>query len=239
MTDGRDCHADSASIWKTMTVLEVSLTTVREFVETWHYSRSVNGVKVDVCFAMMSPDVMLGAAIFGPLATTAWKAYNDNEQRVTELRRFVCVDDCPRNTETWFLARCLRIMRRKGAWDVVVSYADPEFGHCGLIYQAGNWSYRGQTNDDTVLIEPSGKRHHSRSLRTRYNGHYKPFVRRLREMAARGELEVRPVPGKHIYTYNLNGSHHCNGLPYPKAAAAHNDPDIVRIIAEQAQTRLL
>jgi len=220
-------------------VREVSLPAVREFIESRHYSRNVNGVKVDAAFALMAGARMMGAALFGALSTTAWEAYAEREADVTELRRLVCLEECPRNTESWFIARCLAVLKTKQLWKVVVSYADPEFGHCGYIYQASNWSYRGQTADDVVLVEPNGKRRHSRSLRTRNNGQFKPFVLRLRKMLERGELKSVKVAGKHIYTYRLHGKHRREGLPYPKSAnVGHTEPDSQRIETANRQGQL-
>jgi hypothetical protein len=108
-----------------------------------------------------------------------------------------------------------------------------------MVYQAANWSYHGQTNPDVVLVEPNGKRHHSRSLRTTYKGAYKPFVRRLRAMAECGELREVSVAGKHIYTYNLQGIHRRTGSAYPKADLVHNEPDIMAIEMVAAQGRML
>jgi len=219
-------------------VRQVSLATVREFIEQWHYSHSVNGVKIDVCFALVDPDDgIVGAAVFGALSTTAWKAYGEKESDVTELRRLVCVDACPKNTETWFLSRCMKALRRMKLWKICVSYADPTYGHYGAVYQAASWNYQGQTPGDVSLVTPDGRRYHSRALRTKFNGRYKPFVLRLRQLDAAGELRREQLQGKHIYTYTLAGVHRHGGMEYPKGTLAHNAPRR-RIDAAERQGRL-
>jgi hypothetical protein len=42
-----------------------------------------------------------------------------------ELGRFVLAEDVPANGETWFLARCFELLRRRG-YTGVVSFSDPE-----------------------------------------------------------------------------------------------------------------
>lgn len=198
-----------------MKVEPVLLGAVRSFVEEHHYSRSVNGVKVAQCFALYDGGELVGAAIFGALSTTSWKRYADSEREVVELRRLVCLDCCPPNTESWFLRRILRHMRFHSDYRVCISYADPRHGHLGVIYQAGNWSYRGQTAEDTVFVTPEGREYHSRALRTKYKGEFKPFVKRLRALHAEGRLKEMRTPGKHIYLFTLKGTHSRTGV-YPK-----------------------
>lgn len=50
---------------------------------------------------------------------------------------------------------------------LIVSYADPEQGHLGKIYQAGNWFYLGRTKPcEHFVVSDSGRRIHSKTLRT-------------------------------------------------------------------------
>lgn len=189
---------------------------VRPFIEKYHYSKSINGVKSSKCFGLFDGDRLVGAVLFGPLSTTAWKKYGSKESDVIELRRLVTLDECPRNTESWLISRCLKNLKKEGLYKICVSYADPRHGHCGYIYQASNWNYEGQTSPDKVLVTPEGREYHSRALRTKYKGDYKPFVKVLREMYDKGELKELEIPGKHIYTYRLDGKQVYNKRKYPK-----------------------
>jgi hypothetical protein len=200
----------------TGTVLEVSVGQVRDFIEQHHYSKNINGCKVSKCFALYYESTMVGAMLFGQLSTTSWKKYAEKEEHVVELRRLVCLDSCAKNTESWFIAKAIRILKKEAKYKVCVSYADPHYGHMGFVYQAANWSYHGQTAPDTVLLTEEGKRYHSRAMRTKYNGELKPFAKRLQQLHSEGRLTEIKVPGKHIYTYTLVGKHKAVGLPYPK-----------------------
>lgn len=197
-------------------VVPVGLAVVRSFIEEHHYSKSINGCKVSVAFALYEGVELVGAVLFGSLSTTAWKRYGENEADVVELRRLVCLDRCPRNTESWLIAKCLQFLKRNTSYKVCVSYADPHHGHNGVIYQASNWNYEGQTAPDVLFQTPEGRLYHSRALRTKYKGDFKPFVKRLRELQKNGLLTEVAVPGKHIYTYALKGKQLSTRLPYPK-----------------------
>ena len=101
-----------------------TLKDIRDFIETHHYSKSVNGVKVSFCFKISENGIIVGAALFGQLSTTAWKRFGEKETDILELSRLVTLDICPRNTESWFISKCLKHIKKNTAVLKVVSYAD-------------------------------------------------------------------------------------------------------------------
>lgn len=82
----------------------------------------------------------------------------DDPGRVIELNRLWVHDRMPRNTESWFVSRTLKLLPSK----VVVSYADTKEGHLGYIYRALNFHYAGWTDmerktarKDYIPIDPT------------------------------------------------------------------------------------
>lgn len=66
-----------------------------------------------------------------------------------ELARLWVDDSEGRNTESWFIARAVKMIRRHcPEVETLVSYADPSVGHRGTIYRASNWIYDGSTDDE-------------------------------------------------------------------------------------------
>lgn len=188
-----------------LTISPCEFTSIREFVETWHYSKNTNGVKITQCFRVDS-ESLVGGVIFGALSTTAWKRFANSESKVIELRRFVLLDSAGKNSESRVLGWCLRwIKKHLPIIEVIVSYADPAYGHSGVIYRAANFQYEGVGTKDKGFKDPeNGKIYHSRALRTRGNdGDFKPFVKRLRAKQQAGLLSVVELPGKHCYTYRF------------------------------------
>jgi hypothetical protein len=83
---------------------------------------------------------MKGAMFYGRMAmANQWKRFSDNPDDVIELRRLCCVDDTPKNTESFFIGGSLRQLRKDWNGKIVVSYADKEYGHSGIIYKASNF----------------------------------------------------------------------------------------------------
>lgn len=181
------------------------LQTVKTFIEHNHYSKSVNGVKVAQCFSVTYGSRLVGAVLFGAMATTAWKKFADSESKVVELRRLVLLDEAEHNSESRVVGVTLRWLKTNTDFEVVVSYADPYYGHRGTIYQATNFQYIGISGADTGFLDPeTGRIYHSRALRTKYKGDYKPFVKKLREKHRLGLLELVKLPGKYCYIYQLH-----------------------------------
>ena len=65
-------------------------------------------------------------------------------ERVIELNRLWADDKHPRNFESWFLARALKLLPAF----IVVSFADTAQGHDGCVYRASNFRYAGWTDMD-------------------------------------------------------------------------------------------
>lgn len=208
-TDGRggdSCPALGSAAGRILKAreLEISpceLAQVRRFVESNHYSHNVNGVKISHCFRVEFGGKLVGGVIFGALSTTAWKRFADSEEKVMELRRLVLLDEAGRNSESRVVGWCLRWLKKHApAIEVVVSYADPAHGHSGVIYRASNFQYLGVSADDKGFRDPeTGKTYHSRALRTKYNGDFKPFVKKLRPSIKPGCLRSSNSP-ENTYT---------------------------------------
>jgi hypothetical protein len=93
----------------------------------------------------------------------------DDPSRVIELNRLWLHDSLPRNSESWFVSRTLKMLPPR----IVVSYADPLFGHFGYIYRALNFRYAGWTDMERKTPRydyiPHNPRQHTReAFRTGY-----------------------------------------------------------------------
>jgi hypothetical protein len=97
-------------------------------------------------FVLVSNGLPTGAITFGtpPSRHLQLGACPDNPGIVLELNRLWVSDDEPRNTETWFMSRALRMLPSR----IIVSYADTTHGHAGYVYRAANWHYAGWTDMD-------------------------------------------------------------------------------------------
>lgn len=197
---------------------------IKKFVENKHYSRSAD-VAAMYSFAMVSERVgIVAAAIFSkPAMNSIFKLYGGTEDEILELRRLVGVDDTPKNTESYFIGKCLKWLIKNTDKKTIVSYADPSFGHGGGIYKATNFIYDGVSGDTVVLELPlseckhgpmggqcavEGKTHcqvHDRNMRckTKDGEDYTPAAKRLRMLHEQGIAKLVDREPKHRYHYHL------------------------------------
>lgn len=187
---------------KSFTVRRVERRDVTSFIEANHYSGSINGCIADFCYALFDNDKMIGAMFFGRMAmANQYKKFGDADN-VIELRRLCCIDDTPKNTESYFIGKALKLLRKDWKRGVVVSYADKEFGHAGTIYKASNFKMTSETKGAKVII-CGNKRYHDKAIRTKYKGELKPFAKRLIDSLKSGEAYYKDTAGKLTYVYEL------------------------------------
>ena len=89
---------------------------------------------------------LLGVVTYGTPASRHLQmgACPSDPSKVIELNRLWLDDALPTNSESWFVSRTLRMLPSR----IVVSYADPLWGHFGYIYRALNFRYAGWTDMD-------------------------------------------------------------------------------------------
>ena len=180
--------------------------TVRKFLKKWHYSDYVN-IQAKHTFCLFKngkfdiPE-MIGVCIYtrpaGPSAGQTY--YPEAPDRVLELRRLCLIDETPKNAESYFVGRTLRWLRQNTAWEFVISYADEEQGHKGVIYKASNFKYLGKTSSGKKL-EVDGKSFHIRTL-SMLDRPYGVEINRRYKAKDAGVKVIETLP-KNIYTYPL------------------------------------
>jgi hypothetical protein len=94
--------------------------------------------------ALCRDDRPVGCIVFAVPPRETIKRYG---AETWELARLWVDDSEPHNTESWFIARAVKLVRRTcPKIRYLVSYADPSVGHVGTIYKASNWRYDGHTD---------------------------------------------------------------------------------------------
>lgn len=184
------------------TVKEVAVKDIRDFIEEHHYSHNINGLTISRCFGLYSCGKLVGAAIYGkPAMRGIEKRYQAlGYDRVIEFRRLVLLDEMPKNSESWFISRTLRLLKRD--FDLVVTYADEQYGHTGTIYKGSDFFYWGKTAKGVNYLF-NGRLYHDKCARTKYKGEYKPFAKKLRAAIEDGTAEKIITKGKFTYLYSL------------------------------------
>lgn len=137
-------------------------------VLNWHYSKRMPKSKL-AKFGVWEDGKFTGAVIYGVGATSDLvKAYGLKQTEGCELVRVALNQH--KTPVTRIIAITLRMLRKAfPGLRLVVSFADPEQGHHGGIYQGGGWIYAGRSaaSDEYIFM---GKRWQGRSFRNRYKG---------------------------------------------------------------------
>ena len=189
-----------------LVVEATSIENVSDFVETHHYSKSVEGITPEFCFSVCYQSEIIGAAIFGPPGyKNARVKYSEGGTfRLTELRRFVLIDDTPRCSEGHVLGIMFKQLAKQGV-QRVLSYADPAHNHVGTIYRGTGFQYLGQ-GQQTQVVWYRNQKISTRSLRRCMQDRscdLRPDAKRLRAALESGEATLGYESGKFIYVKNL------------------------------------
>lgn len=184
---------------------QCKLRDVYKFVDQHHYSKT-HPSGADLCFKMTTKDFSLvGAALFGysvnPAAVCV-TTESTNQHDYRELVRLVLLDEVPKNSESQFIGWCLRWLKKNTKLLAVVSFADPQFGHTGIIYQASNWLYTGLQKQDRPRMLINGTEIHPRSLYAKYGTSSKSKL----EDQFGFIVTLKHRTPKHRYVYILHGS---------------------------------
>lgn len=112
----------------------------KNLLDKYHYQRAGRSGK---CVGAYLGDKLVAVVVYAlPTRQETADKQNLPYSDVLELTRF-CIHPTyqARNFATWLLARSYRFLDCQ----LLVSFADPTFGHTGTIYRAANWELDGET----------------------------------------------------------------------------------------------
>lgn len=178
--------------------------------KNFHYSKSMPASKT-IKIGIWENEKFVGCIIFAWGANpNLCKKYNLLQTEICELCRVAMRSH--KNTVTKYIAIAIKLLKRQSPGiKLIVSFADPEQGHIGKIYQAGNWIYSGTMgyNPDEYIYK--GKRYHGRAFRS-IHGSHKNFID--------DGLVIIKGSNKYRYLYPLTKqmNQYCDKIkqPYPK-----------------------
>ena len=187
---------------------------IRAFLKKWHYSDYVN-IQTKHAFILLRegnfgmPQI-IGVCIYTrPAGPSAGQTYHPSRpDKVLELRRLCLVDDTPKNAESYFIYKTIKWLQKNTDWEYIISYADQNQGHKGVIYRASNFNYLGETSPSKSL-EVDGKSFHIRTLSMLD----RPYGVEINRRYKAGDENVKIITNlpKYIYTYDLrNGGRKIN-----------------------------
>jgi hypothetical protein len=180
----------------------------------WHYSGCMPAGKT-VKIGAWEAGRYIGAVIFGRGASgLLLRPYGLQQTEGCELTRVALT--AHRTPVSRIVAIAIRFLHRQSpGMRLIVSFADPEQGHHGGIYQAGGWIYTGTVETHVYVVH--GAQVHPKSLHSRYGigGQSLVWLRANVDPAAE-----RVIGFKHRYLFPLDAELRERvaplAQPYPK-----------------------
>jgi len=172
--------------------------------ENWHYSKCLPVGKL-VKVGAWEDRKFIGVVLFGRGANNNMLSpFGLSQDEGCELVRIALTKH--KSPVSRIAAQAMRFLKtQSNGLRLIVSYADPEQGHHGGIYQAGNWVYVGI----------SGK-----SIKVFYNGKWSHKKTVDDAGINQSNLLKKTVPGKHRYLMPLDEDMRQRIMPlakpYPK-----------------------
>ena len=144
-----------------MKVAPISKFETDKFVLAKHYSHRAPIFWAG--FGLVEDGAITGVVVYGQPSPPIQKhAFHERDFRLYELSRLV-IQSRRKNAASYLVGNSLKLLEPKPC--AVISYADMEQNHCGIVYQATNWIYTGATKSHDKAYILGGKRTHPMTLR--------------------------------------------------------------------------
>lgn len=224
---------------------KITKETAKKIIEENHYSHNLSSwinrfplgiyMRTDADHKFFegsgSNEELIGCIVYShPVSAHAAKSINVKLkfEEVLELTRLWIADGYGKNLESYVIAQSFRWLKEhKPEVKALISFADPSYGHAGVIYQATNWLYQGcgelTVAQYDVRLKPQGKWIHNKSMSNTYGVSALTPERLYKKLGHK--FWRRPATRKHRYIYFLCGKAERRWLiktlshpirPYPK-----------------------
>jgi len=169
-----------------------------------------------IAFGLFLGDEIKGVVCYGTPSSAPLRsgiAGGEHAFNVVELTRLWVCDSVPKNGESFLIGRTLKLSGK----EIVVSFAEIQQGHVGIVYQATNWIYTGLSAKRTNWTI-SGMDKHCQTIADKYT------AKEIREQFG-DRFSLTDRPRKHRYIFiNAKGKRKAELIaalrykpkPYPK-----------------------
>lgn len=169
------------------TVREMKPREVSDWMITHHYLHREPRAKF--AFGLFKDNEMVGACTYGMPPIALNKKFEPFQ--IFDLNRVALVEHQDKNLVSWFISQTLKQFPVTPA--IIISFADPNIGHAGTIYQALNFIYTG-TGRKTEKYIINGEEVAPRTMSHRYGTQSIPALKKMGL-----DVQVEMDEGKHRY----------------------------------------
>jgi len=147
-------------------VKEISLPEAKALIQKYHYSKVMPRI-TKYAIGGFIKDELVAVCTLGwgvrPLHTIK-KAFPILDTKdYYEIGKLCVSDDCPKNTESYFISRVIKWIKSNLDIKILFSWSDGIIGKPGYVYQASNFFYGGYIETE-MYLNGDGVRVHARTM---------------------------------------------------------------------------
>jgi len=136
-------------------IIKVDRKEAEEFLAKYHYLGTLPAAVTLYGWILLGK--LVGVAAVGSTSSVLGsKSIGCENYRVCELRRFALVSGLEKNSSSMFLSKVIKRLKLEGKYVAMISYADSQAGHTGVIYQACGAKYLGCSKISRIIL-PDGR----------------------------------------------------------------------------------
>jgi len=179
-----------------MNVKQISRMECAKYILDIHYAK--RWPSISYAFGLFDGDCLIGVVTYGtPPSSTLKRGIAGDEYKadVLELNR-LCLLYNGKNQASFLVGQSLKLLPKN---KIIVSFADTEQQHKGIVYQACNFTYHGLSAKRTDW-KVKGKEHlHGQTIADEFRG-VKNRAQAMRDKYG-DDFYLQPRPRKHRYIY--------------------------------------
>lgn len=199
MKESNKTYTDTSKV----KVFPIQCVNAKPIIVSNHYSHKWTSCRY--AYGIYYDNMLTGCIVYGPpvgrrVVDSITKTITFDRSEIMELTRLWIADGFGTNIESYSIGQTFKYLRKEGI-RVLISYADPNVGHLGKIYQATNFVYQG---NETMLVKAYkftvlGEVLHARTVVARY-GSTKDAILKKVDPNYKKEDDLN----KHRYIYILD-----------------------------------
>jgi hypothetical protein len=178
------------------TVKAIERNQCEEYILNIHYAK--RWCSISYKFGLFADGVLAGVCTYGTPASAPLKkgiAGIEHSFDILELNR-LCLRNNLKNEASILVGRSLKLLPKN---KIIISFADISMGHCGIVYQATNFTYHGLSAKRTDW-KVKGKEHlHGQTIADEFRG-IKNRAQAMRDKYG-SDFYLSPRPRKHRYIF--------------------------------------
>lgn len=180
-----------------LTLKECSYSLAKKCVEKYHYSHNLPTESL-LRLAVYEEDKLIGVVVYARGANkNKATPFGLSIYDICELIRVALNEH--RSPVTQIISESIKILKKKfPKIKMIISFADSNQSHLGVIYQAGNWIYTGYSKDTEIIV--NGVQTHRRSLYDKYGTSSLKIIKKTVDPHAKRVF----CKQKYRYVYPLN-----------------------------------